>query len=285
MPLEIKVWHGYRLVTADRVHISKYLEMIETEQIDGLVLSPHTGFEGSDLSILQSAPKLKALVLAYSSEYKLGSISNLSNIEYLSIDDSKEAFDSNCFCRLKHLTLGYYPKFVLPESNATLKSIRLWGYTNKTKDLTSLPHYPSLEVIELVQGNLTSLRGIARYTRLQEILISYVRFLQNINELGLLEIEKIEFDKCRKILDFSILANCKELRKVFINNCMEISTIKFIENLHALSEFRFVNTRVLDGNIEALLNMKNLIALAFTDHRDYAYKLDEIKKKLDIVKI
>ncbi len=100
--------------------------------------------------------------------------------------------------------------------------------------------------------------------------------LQTLNILQLPELEVLDVEKCRRLRGHDVVRSLNNLRVLRFNDCGEIPNLKFIEEMPKLEEFRFVNTNVLDGNLEPLFRLKRVGFLPTKHYSHTPQELDAI---------
>src|SRR5687768_3863173 len=117
--MEIVNWAHWRIVWLRSGAEPKIKALLSEKKADGVGISPHSGFEGSDLTILRDLP-LKGVVLPYASQYDISILREKKELWFLAIAGNRQKFDFNVFANLKELRLEWHNKFRLPDANRTL---------------------------------------------------------------------------------------------------------------------------------------------------------------------
>jgi len=125
-----------------------------------------------------------------------------------------------------------------------------------------------LETLELVQSPLSSLDGIEGFQSLRHLELAYMRVLQTLSALRTTKLESLFCEACPKLNDYAVLGELKRLRNLRLNRCAEIQNLEFLGGLALLEEFRFVGTRVRDGNLTQVLRLRSV---GFDGKRHYSH--------------
>jgi hypothetical protein len=272
--VEIIKWGPRRIAWLTSSNLDDVDELLNTQQVDGVGLSPHHGFDG-DFSILSALPRLRVLIAVYADKFDCTPIQECSELRFLGLQTIKrKPFDFSAFSKLRELSIDWQSRDVLPSPGSQLESLRLRGYKPKSNDLTTLPAYANLISLELVQSGVTSLEGIARLRALREVDIAFCRYLAKINNILATEVEQVHFENCPNIADIPELAFCPTLRSIRLSACPDLESLKFLESSKKIETFTFVKMRVKDCDLSPLLKMKTV---RFMDFRSYSHTCEEIQ--------
>lgn len=251
------------------------MEIYRRDRIEGVGLSPHKGYKLSDLAFLEDYPDVAGVAVPYAEKIDLGDLSRLRNLKYLSISGSRQELDLGIFEKLEELRVEWHPKLHMPPRFSELRELLLTGYKTKTRDLSALPEIPNLTRLELVQGNVERLEGIQRFPKLQSAEFSYMKDLKDISAVrkagGLTD---LRFATCKAVEDFSVTKSMPNLRTLRIIDCGKLPSIAFLNEIPRLEEFRFVKTRIVDGDLTPLLRLKRV---GFLPTKGYSHTPEQIE--------
>jgi len=83
--------------------------------------------------------------------------------------------------------------------------------------------------------------------------------------------------------DFSRAGECRELTDLWLVDCGEVQSIAFVRNLENLSSFGANGTtKVVDGDLEPLLELRHLRKVAIARRRHYRPKVPDVYERLGI---
>ena len=158
----------------------------------------------------------------------------------------------------------------------------IWHHKSTTKDLCNLPEMLNLKYLEINWSNAISLYGIEKFKTLKRLELHCGTKLESIENICSLRenIEHIHFNKCKKINDHPKIICCNNLETLCFNECGKIEDINFLLSLPSLTNFRFVDTNVLDGNLEPLIKHEKIISVGFLNKRHYSHKDTAIEELL-----
>lgn len=264
------------LIESDRIEAC--VEYAEQEGLHGIAISPLSGFRLPDLSFLRNFPSIEKLTIMDSEMIDISSVSTLKGLRYLQISGKpKQPIHLEEFPILRELRVQWWPKLHFGELLPALRVLRLRQYAPRIGDLTTLPQMPELEDLELVQSSNMALTGIERFAHLKKISISYFPKLTHLLPLNAFSegnLESLEFDNCKKLVDHSQVRVIRSLRRLAFNACGEIPSLSFLNDLPLLESFSFVDTNILDGDLKPCLRLK---LVGFLDKRHYSHRSADFK--------
>ena len=227
-----------------------------THPIDTLGVSPMRGYARKDIDFLREHPKVTALTLVSpaTGDFDLAPVRSLHSLRSLTVS-APLLLPLGEFEHLESARGVWHPSLDLLGCKH-LRILALTGYKPKSRDLTGLPELPALRELALVQTNVESVQGIRVFQQLRRLELAYATKLQELSELDqLTHLEELHCEKCGNLRLESLTA-LKGLRSLRLNFCGEIPTLKFLDDMPGLEEFRFVNTNVVDGDLRPLLRLK-----------------------------
>eukprot|EP01133_Synstelium_polycarpum_P010113 gene10113-11789_t len=115
--------------------------------------------------------------------------------------------------------------------------------------------------------------------RYEAILSGLDKSDNGLNQLG----DSIEFfhiNQSRKFKFDHELCELKKLKVLRLNSCGPIESLDFLSHLPNLVDFRFVNTNVLDGNLNPILEHPTIRSVGFFNKRHYNLKEDKLTLEL-----
>ena len=253
----ITQWRDEKVIWIDSSNLDASLMSFKAGDASFVGISPYNGFKGTDISFLKSIPDLTGLVMPYPEGFSLDPVCGLSKLRLLVLGKERSAFDFSTFADLTELSTDWKSSDVLPDSHSGLQRLSLWGFNSKSRDLRGLPAYRHLFSLKLVQGSLETLDDIEKYQSLREAEFAYLRRLKMVRAIGTCGVETLEFDSCRNIEDFALLAKCERLKLLRYSHCGSLQSLSPLKNFKALENFRFVDTNILDGDLSPLLRLKS----------------------------
>jgi hypothetical protein len=87
--------------------------------------------------------------------------------------------------------------------------------------------------------------------------------------------DKIEFlhiNQSKKFKFTDELLELKKLKVLCINSCSPVDNLDFLKHFPNLIDFRFVDTNVLDGNLNPILEHPTIRTVGFLNKKHYNYK-------------
>ena len=163
------------------------------------------------------------------------------------------------------------------EKCVNLKHLYLRKYSPTTKDLTELSELKTLEQLYIIQSPINSIKGVGELKKLRELELSYVPKLEMLTDLENIadSLEVLFMQNCKNLKNHEYAKKLQKLKTLVYLSCGEIPTIKFIDQMPNLVDFRFSRTNVVDGNLTPCLRLDYT---AFDNKKHYSHKFEEIKK-------
>jgi protein phosphatase 1 regulatory subunit 7 len=237
-------------------------------------VSPKHGYDLPGLSFLKDYPNVERLVLPFAADYDLAPLSNLTQLRHLTISESRQPLDLEWFPFLEELQTDWHTR-IQWNSIQRLRDLYLRGYSPRAGDLSALPHAPTVARLELNQGKVRSLAGVERFPRVCRLEFYHLKQLQSIGDLCTPKprITFLQVDNCRSIEDIEAISCLKSLEVLRLNDCGRLTSLRFLEAMPRLREFRFVGTVIEDGDLTPLLRLETV---AFLPRSGYSHHPDEI---------
>lgn len=268
-------------VKINEENIKESIAYIQEHQINNVDLS----YELDQVDFLSECPDIEMVSLGGEDLKDVSGLYQLENLKSLSINETRSSLeiDLEKICSLEVLYGQLPPKAKGLGTLENLKEMRLWGYKPKTKNLEQFSDLKNLESLELVQSNITSLMGAEGLESLEKLGLFYLRSFNDLKDIKYLtnSLRILEIENCKKIGDFTPLAELKGLEKLFMMDCGEIASIQFVNQLPPLKVLAFGGTTVLDGD---LYPCERIEEVYFTQKKHYTHRLKEytaVKKKED----
>jgi hypothetical protein len=162
-----------------------------------------------------------------------------------------------------------------------LKELHLWKYKPNTKSLYEIEGLPNLVTLQLVQSNITNLKGIECIIHCKTLSLAYIKDLE-INKddfkTPLFSIENLDIESCKKVnLDFiKLFPNIRKLR--FVNNGKLESLRLILDGLPFLEEIFIGETVIEESDNEYYRNYPNIKKFFFKEMRHHKLKLKDLGK-------
>jgi protein phosphatase 1 regulatory subunit 7 len=279
---EVVEWAGRRTLWLDSDRVEECLAAYRRHNLDWIGISPYQGrphgYRSGDVGFLRQHPYVKGVALPYASRIDISPLKSLRELAYLHIAENRQPLDLSRFPKLEELRAEWHAGLQLPEHSKALRTLALWKYKPSSKDLTELPELARLEELVMVQSPLTSIDGVERYRTLKRLELSYLTRLERIGAVaGLADcgLEELDCLKCRRIQDHSAVRVLRSLKILRFNSCGEIPSIRFLDDMPSLDDFRFVNTNVVDGDLRPCLRLKGV---GFTRKKHFSHTPREVRK-------
>jgi hypothetical protein len=243
------------------------------------------GFNETNLSCLADISFVRRLQID-------GTVKNCGGIESLAdlaelrlVGEPIRSIDISKNKKLKSL-FGIYPKDASFDISSLdkIEELRLWKV--KKEDLSFLGNQFKLKKLHIFQSEIKTVNGLSSKV-LEKIHLGINRQLVDIDQLRKL-LERLAVfivERCPKLIDFAPLSSAGSLAR-FEAQSQKISTLEWVRYL-PITEFVTRNEDIVDGNIEPLLDCRNLKLCIYTQRQRYNLSDAEflqryrVKHKLD----
>ena len=158
---------------------------------------------------------------------------------------------------------------------ARLRTLRVSRW--KESDLTSFGDFAHLRDLTLVQGLLSALNGIQKFTKLQRLSLLLQTSLADFSALRECRtLTHLRIDTCKKLSNLDDLSGLTNLVSLRIDNVGGIKSLHPLAKLTSLRELYFVeSTNVADGDTAFLKGM-HIEKFGFMNRRHYNFNYDHL---------
>lgn len=158
-----------------------------------------------------------------------------------------------------------------------IEYLTLWHHKkNKLGNFVGIPE--NLLYLQLNWSNIQDFLEIGKMNKLKRLELHYCTKLQN--DFGLSEIadtlEYLQINQSKKFVPNEELLSLKNLRVLCLNSCGNLENLNFLYEFPNLTDFRFVDTNVLDGDLSPILNHPTIRSAGFLNKRHYNIKDDKM---------
>lgn len=264
--------HGETVLVSQK-NLGECIEYINMFNISGVQISD-IYYELEDINFLSECENITHLMLDNMFLKDVSSIYNLNKLQDISVMDSNFKLELNKLTNLESLVMYCDKKVTGLEELTNLKSLSLWKYIPKNRDLNELKHLRNLEDIRITQSRIDSINGIENFRNLKSLQLYYLRTLKTIEHLkyGSRKLLNLEMEACKNIEDFSVIQCLESLEVLHLFNCGDIPTISCIQTLDHLNRFSFWGSNVVDGDVSFC---EGIEFVSFTDKKHYSHKNKE----------
>lgn len=239
--------------------LNEHIRLINEENIERALII------ADDISFITECPSLKMLSVFpsnfaaedfdYSPLYRLPKIKSLNcHTVYGEREEKSCSIDYSKFSGLTDL--GVYGKGHLNyESLKTLE--KLWASNMKNcENLYQVSHSNRLKDLTVLQCVIKSLDGIEQYHKLQSLVLSNNRLLNDISTLSKVNnsLRLLSIEGCPKIADFSCLYDLSGLEHLSLVGSNILPNLQFLRRMTRLKTFTF-SMEISDGDLSPCLQI------------------------------
>ncbi len=277
--LDVETIAGVSYLHVDSDRIDACLRHYREHRINWLVVNAVRGYKLLDVDFLRGHNYVThiSIVPPLSSDLDLTGLDSLRELRGL-MSDAANLGSLARFPKLESFWGTWSPRLELSACKG-LEILSLGCYKAKTGDLTTFPDLPALRELGLIQSAIGSIRGIERFRGLRKLTLAYFTKLRSVAEVAHLpDLEDLDVHVCRKIEDHEAVRVLKKLRVLKYNDCGQMPSVAFVNEMPALEFFAFVGTNVLDGDLGPLIRLKYA---GFSEKKHYSHtrkQLDELMR-------
>ena len=142
----------------------------------------------------------------------------------------------------------------------TLKTLSMSDVLHEMKieDLSILSKLTNLDIVSISGLKIKTLKGIGNLKKLRVLCLGDLPLLDSLSPLTELSdtLTSLDIFKCRKISDFSPIGSLARLQFLKFEYMSKIDHIHFINDLKNMKTFVSDTCNIIDGNLNALLNLE-----------------------------
>jgi len=258
----------------------EYLSLVEEHDL--AVLSIRV--TGADLSFLRKLTHLRGLVLNATEVRDLSVLSELVDLETLTLNvptRPRLTLDLAAFPRLTRIALYWNPGFGSLFACPRLE--RSFVFSPPDADLERFAELRSLRRLELSQGRrLARLRGVGRLEDLAFLGLYHQSTLEDLADVGRVgSLRELAIESCKRLRELDEISTLTQLRSLKVADCGEIAGLRPLAGLRGLETFvAWGSTKVADGDLAILLELPHLRQVAMMDRRGYSPSVAEVQAVL-----
>lgn len=252
--------------------------LVNSGQVDGVELNSAKGSWDQGLEFLAQVPRLQHLILIDLQEQDVRPIESLSALRSLTL--STYATTSLDFGNLRSLTKGFIEWRRQYEGLHFCTGLEEL-YVNKydREDLVPLDSLTNLRRLSIGDSRrLSSLDGMRRFQELRCLGLFALPRLSNLTPVESLAdtLEDLDLKQCRRLSTLNPLGSLRKLRRLILEDCGRIPSLKAIADLPFLEELYFYgDTYVVDGDL-AFLHAMPLKSVSFQNRRHYSVRREDL---------
>lgn len=245
---------------------------LQNKEVFGLAIE-FTSAEMLGLEFLCNFPDIKILYLIYcSKKVSFDGFKNLKFLEELTICDESPDIDFCDLKCLKFLAVDWRKGLFKNANYSNLKELMLWKY--KSIDVTDLNVFKTIESLYINKSSIETLNGLRNFSNIKSAKFLYVPKLLDISDMAFCDLVEVCFLNAKNVNNYTFLGECKNIKRLRINESAPMESLGFIESLNKLHSFRFMKTDVLDGDLSNLLDVEDV---SFTFKKHFSHNLHDFR--------
>ncbi|MFD0793464.1 hypothetical protein ACFQZX_07525 [Mucilaginibacter litoreus] len=158
----------------------------------------------------------------------------------------------------------------------------LWHLKSGVDAFQNLPSSDKLLYLELNCANAKDLKGVTRFKNLKRLELHYCTKLEEDTGIAQLSdsLQYLHINQSKKFKFTDELLSLTNLRVLCLNTCSPIDSLSFLSNFPNLIDFRFIDTNILDGDLNPLIEHPTIRTVGFLNKRHYNIKDSQLKNEL-----
>lgn len=267
---------GIEALFIDSSRLRECIRYLYDNNLKNITINSFQGYKLKEIEFLGELKNFLEGLIIPEQHYDFSIINKLHLLKILGLPDNlKNTVDLTNFPNLERCSVTFSPRLKGLETCTKLKSLTLSDYKSSNADFSTFPTLPSLEELNLLEAKITSLRGIGKLKSLKIFTMYRIPKLEIIKHIVELKnsLEEIVIEKCKNIVDFDILKEMSNLKKIIISESGEIKSLDFVKGLKKLEFISFWGTNIIDGNISPCIGIPYV---GFDNKKHYSHKNEQI---------
>lgn len=168
------------------------------------------------------------------------------------------------------------------KSLSEIEYLTLWHYKSKQHNFEELPYLEKLLFLELNWSNQHDFFGAEKFPALKRLELHYCTKLFSDKGISSLAstLEHLHINQSKKFVMTDELLSLKNLRVLRLNSCAELPNLDFLKHFPQLIDFRFVDTKVVDGDLTPILKHPTIRSAGTMNKRHYNTSVEELDRIL-----
>jgi hypothetical protein len=226
-------------------------------------------------SLLPFASRIESLSVTGEGTFDPEVLTAFPNLRSFGSGVKKVRIDVARLPELRHFG-GDWGRAVRLAEASKLRTVSLRGYNRADLHALELPR--TVRRLELDFPGLKSLEGVEGLPpRLIRLEINYARRLEQVEVPDESSIEELWIYTSGKA---SYVPRTTSLRSLRLCNCAPIPTLSFLSSCHALEDFGFVGTRVVDKDLQPIVDQTSIRWVGMSNGRGYSHTEMQIDQAL-----
>lgn len=257
---------------------------IRKRHIKSLVLNYAHGYQEKDLTFISGLDIERLFILSRTTSnhepiYELAD----TLVELTVTTDPRLPVDLSRLPRLKAIGADWKQVRDTIGANSKIDFLSLGAYSEV--DLTPLSHLRSLYALSLVdRPRVQSLGGLSALPQLRTLEIQGSSQLRDITDMASstpVELESLSFQWCKNLIELNSIAHATSLTELNLADSGAFESLTPLISLTRLKRlFLHGSTKIMDGNLEPLRQMRSLNLVSLMNRRHYSPPFSTIQAEI-----
>jgi hypothetical protein len=198
-------------------------------------------------------------------------------LRYLHLPRQRGMFSLRRLVNLRVLSL-HGSNFCDYDALLQLRGFSAFNWGSDSADIRKLSASTHLASLSLNKTNISTLNGISEFLELRELDVYAAPKLVDISDLERMpdsRIDRIQFERCANIKDWSVLGAVKSVRHLLLISCGKMETLEFVRSLPKIQYVAVPETKILDGNLAKCFDNPSLRAIGFLNSKSYDLRAED----------
>jgi Leucine-rich repeat (LRR) protein len=279
------------------------IEFIKKEGIYAVTISYTDGFGQDNTLFLRQLYWIRNIRIVVF-QLNLDGLEYLPDLEKIFVaENNSEPIDFSNLPKLVEAEFVWTKKRQSIVNCSMLKKLKLYGFKNK--DLSDFNKLKNLEYLALVTTRVEIMNGLEKLPLLKTFEMHYNSKITELTTIdNCVNLKEITITHCSKLKNLAILRKCTQIEILEISDCKSVEnnevifdlinlrilayvsscpiiSLKKIPQLKHLERFIIYDTNVEDGNMNPLLELKNLSVCVFRNKKHYSMTVEEIESAIN----
>jgi hypothetical protein len=267
-------WGEFLMVESDR--LEETIEFIKSQKIKNIAFNKYWGYKLKNIRFIEELRDIIEGIIIVTDDIDIEGINSLWKLKLILISDKfKYPVDYSVFKNLERCNVYWNDNYMSLSTCKNLSDLVISKFKLTDKNKKLFLNMSNLRKLTLIQGKVENLEFLKTLENLEELEISYMSSLKDIEGLAACKktLKKLILDHCKNISNYVVMEKLKELVFLNITDSQEIENLEFIPKLNHLEHFAFVGTSVVNGDLRPCIGIKYV---GFDNKKHYSHKFEEL---------
>lgn len=233
------------MIESDR--LSEYCDYIEQKKCKAVSIL-YT-FTHNNIDFLEKFPWIEHILINTPYVTDVNVINRLPNLKSVFINSTQSIVLYNA--NIESFCFNWSDGSGIKSSCKNLKTILIDSCKKVDILIEQVAIIPMLIELVLIKPKITNLNFCSKLSNIQNLKIAYASQLVDLS--GIIAVKNslkyIWIENCKKITNFFLLKELKNIERIVLINCGTIPTLSFLREMPKVKDIRFIGTFIEDGDL------------------------------------